>query len=96
MPKIYIKNKDITIETSPIVSVLNTLMRFGVAIQHKCGGKALCGTCRYRVIEGMDKIRPMQEREKLRLEAAGHPEGYRLACQTYIFGDIVIELPDYQ
>jgi len=89
---IRIVNTGETVRASAAVSILNTLMREGVAIQHVCGGKAQCGTCRFRVVEGARYLSPITERERVRLAALGNPEHVRLACQTHTFGDIAIEI----
>ncbi|HAE20927.1 MAG TPA: ferredoxin [Spirochaetaceae bacterium] len=70
------------LETSPAYSLLIALQRAGVAHRHDCGGKALCGTCRVRVLAG--RLSPMGERERLRLQAVGESlDGtVRLACQA--------------
>ena len=91
--RITIANDGRTIETSAAISILNTLMREVVSIQHVCGGKAQCGTCRVRIVEGAQFLSPMLEREKTRLAATDAPPDYRLACQTYVFGNVTIEIP---
>jgi ferredoxin len=83
------------VQTSAAVSILNTLQREGVQIKHVCGGKAICGTCRFKVIEGEEYLSPVREREAIRLKALGNPEKVRLACQTFTFGDISIEIVLY-
>jgi adenylate cyclase len=69
-----------TIEVSPAFSILIAAQRAGAALRHDCGGKALCGTCRVRVISGT--LSPVLERERLRLDAVGAGPGVRLACQA--------------
>jgi ferredoxin len=82
------------VETSPTVSLLNALVRAGVRIRHDCGGKALCGTCRVRVVSGAGALSPVGERERERLDAVGASAGERLACQAHAFRDVEIELPE--
>lgn len=93
MATITIRNKGMSVTSSAAVSILNALLRDGVAINHVCGGKAQCGTCRIQIVEGDTNLNPMNERERIRLAAIGNPPGTRLACQTYAFGDIVIDVP---
>ena len=81
------------IEATPAVSLLNILLREGIKINHLCGGKALCVTCRVTVREGMRNLSPVSGREQARLEAAKAKPGQRLACQAYIKGDISISIP---
>ena len=86
------------VETGPVFSVLNALLRFGVPVRHDCGGKALCGTCRFRVVRGASALSPRYARESERLAAIAEAgelpaDGeYRLACQAHTAGNIEIEL----
>ncbi len=73
------------------VSILNTLLRNGHSIMHRCGGKAQCGTCRIKIVEGAKMNRPGPA-EITRLGENVLKEGYRLACQSYAWGDLVIEI----
>jgi adenylate cyclase len=83
-------------EGSPAVSILNVLLRNGVAVSHLCGGKAVCGTCRIRILEGVKNLSPMGEAERVRLlhgrQDGTLPENVRLACQTYARGDVTIQV----
>lgn len=81
-------------ETTPIVSVLNALTKEGMRLRHDCGGKALCGTCRVRVVSGASGLSPVGERERIRLSAVGAASDERLACQAYAFRDVEIEIPE--
>ena len=92
MAGILVKNTGQVIETSAAISVLNSLMRNGVQIKHVCGGKAQCGTCRYKVLKGAEFLSPIRPSERIRLDALGNPENVRLGCQSYTFGDIEIEI----
>ena len=93
MPLITVSGTDYVIEASPAVSLLNTLLQAGVKISHLCGGKAVCGTCRVSVIKGAGNLSPVKEAERKRLEAVKAKPDQRLACQTYVKGDIEIRIP---
>lgn len=92
MAKITIVNDDRVIEGSAAISLLNTLLRAGVRIDHRCGGRAQCGTCRLRIVSGADRLSPIREREAAKLAKFGNKSDLRLACQTYAFGDVTIEI----
>jgi len=69
--------------------VMEAAGRAGIILQSPCGGKGTCGKCRVRLInpatesdEGTDGIPDELVRD-----------GYRLACQTHVTEDIVIEIP---
>jgi adenylate cyclase len=92
MASITITNTGATIPASPAVSILNNLLQAGVAISHVCGGKALCGTCRCKIVSGIEYMSPKTEKEKTRLKAFGNPDNIRLACQSYTYGDITLTI----
>ena len=92
MPEITIKNTGRTVETNAAVSILNSLMRNAVPVMHQCGGKAVCGTCRIRIISGAEYLNPKNEREQTRLAAMKAGPDVRLACQTYTRGNVEIEI----
>ncbi len=76
----------------------------GVDIEGVCGEKAICGTCKVRIEEGSfekygitstrDNLSPMGPTERKFFNLQQEEEGYRLACQTKILGDIVIFVPE--
>ena len=93
MARIRILGSGGEIETNPARSLLNSILAAGKSVRHDCGGKALCGTCAVRIIEGMKGLSPVAPLEAGRLEAAGRGEGYRLACQARASRDVIIEIP---
>lgn len=76
----------------------------GVDIEGVCGEKAICGTCKVRIEEGnfekygitstRDNLSPMGPTERKFFNLQQEEEGYRLACQTKIMGDVVIFVPE--
>jgi ferredoxin len=94
MPSLRIEDADgLTHElaASPAYSLLIALQRAGIGHRHDCGGKALCGTCRVRVVSG--RLSPMGERERQRLAAVGESldGSVRLACQARPGGALVLK-----
>jgi ferredoxin len=97
MPRIRIHGEPSVFECNLTTSVLNVLLRNGFPIHTLCGGRASCGRDLIRVREGAQFFSPRREMEKRRLAslaAAGEPSGddIRLACQSYVRGDVVIEV----
>jgi ferredoxin len=82
------------VDTNPVISLLNTLLAAGKNLRHDCGGKALCGTCAVRIVEGMKGLSPVAPLEAGRLAATGRDESFRLACQARVSRDVTIEIPD--
>jgi len=89
---IRIKGREGTIASSPAISILNLLQRNGIPIQTICGGRAQCGRCVIRILEGGEWMNKSNQREVIRLRALNAGEDMRLACQSYTRGDIEIEI----
>jgi ferredoxin len=96
-PRISIYGTSHVFEGSLTISILNTLLRNGFPIQTICGGKAQCGRDIIRIRSGDRFFSPRRDREtKLlaQLASRGEPSGpdIRLACQSYVRGDVEIEV----
>jgi ferredoxin len=92
MARIYVRNTGQSIETDLVTSILVSLQREGVPIQSVCGGRAQCGRCAIRVLQGSQFLTRKSAVEAVRLEAIGADSYARLACQAHIRGDVEIEV----
>jgi ferredoxin len=97
MPRIRILGRPDVFECNLTTSVLNVLLRNRFPIDTLCGGRASCGRDLIRISEGAEFFSPRREMELRRLASlakAGEPSGddIRLACQSYVRGDVVIEV----
>ncbi len=68
------------------------------ALQHiqsysKCGGKAVCGRCRVKILTGQEHCNKPVAEEKIILNPELLEQGWRLACQLYSLKDISIYTP---
>ena len=84
-----------TLDDKPVtVSVpTNTLLAdaahlAGIDIGQPCGGQGRCGRCAVQVTEGT-----VRRRSTLRLSPMDIEQGYALACQTVVEGDVAIYVP---
>lgn len=76
----------------------------GVDLEGICGEKATCGKCKVRIEEGFfekygitsgrEHLSPMGEADRKFFNAQQEHDGYRLACQARIQGDIVVFVPE--
>lgn len=94
MPEIRIANRGISLIVNPAFSLLNNYLMQNIPIQTLCGGKAACGRCRFRVIDGASSLSPVRPAEIARLGEALIAAGWRLSCQTHAMRDVTIELPE--
>lgn len=60
----------------------------GVEIGQPCGGQGRCGRCAVQVTSG-----EVRRRSSLRLSAEDIAQGFALACQSVIEGDITVIIP---
>jgi len=70
--------------------LLEAAAQAGLILQTPCGGGGKCGKCKVRVVAGICKPSancvPVLGRENVE-------NGYRLACQAKVGGDLTIEIP---
>jgi len=77
---------------------------FGASINKfaNCHGFGQCGTCRVKIVKGMENASPMKAIEKFKfycpipepmatLAYIGNEETMRLACQVKVHGDMEVE-----
>jgi len=60
----------------------------GIEINQPCGGQGRCGLCAVQVTSGQ-----VRRRSTMRLSAEDVEQGYALACQTVVEGDISVVVP---
>ena len=85
-------------------SILEAARTLGVGIEAACGGARVCGKCRVIVEEGnfdklgvksaADHLSPVGEAENKFLTAEELARGYRLACNAFLSGDLVVTVPE--
>ena len=70
-------------------TVLAAAEAAGVYVNSICGGDGLCGKCRVIVREGEVRSKPtaLLDRDEIR-------DGYILACETHVLGNLRVEVPE--
>ena len=58
-------------------------------IPFKCGG-GLCGTCKCRIEQGIENTDAIKPKERKHLRPEDFEAGYRMACQTFVLGDVAV------
>ena len=85
MPTVTIQPSGKTFEAPAGSSILAAILAAGEAIQHKCDGKAECGSCHLFVQEGRKSISRIQRAENEKLDSIpGVGSKSRLACQALL------------
>lgn len=85
----FITNDHKVVTTSEDANLLRVSLREKGGIPFKCGG-GLCGTCKCRIEEGLEHTDAVKKKEEKLLSAEEIAQGYRLACQTFLKGDVKV------
>lgn len=72
--------------------LINYLNKHDIYVPSSCGGKAICGYCRVKVLKGGGPILPTEDPFLSREDKLSN---VRLACQIKVKSDIEIYIPDY-
>ena len=86
---VHFKPDDVTAEANPGDNLLELAQESGVVINASCGGEGLCGKCRIIVDAGK-----VEDLPGVKLDAGEIAQGFRLACQCRIKGDLVVTVPE--
>jgi uncharacterized 2Fe-2S/4Fe-4S cluster protein (DUF4445 family) len=78
--------KPVRVPTGTLLSEAARLA--GVEIGQPCGGQGRCGRCAVQVTNGS-----VRRRSTLRLAPEDIEQGFALACQSVVEGDITVSLP---
>ncbi|MBL0945094.1 MAG: 2Fe-2S iron-sulfur cluster binding domain-containing protein [Hydrogenophaga sp.] len=85
----FISNAGKQVSAPENSNLLRVSLREKGGIPFKCGG-GLCGTCKCRIEEGLANTDDVKAKERKHLSEADLAAGYRMACQTFVKGDIAV------
>ncbi|MBI2095941.1 MAG: 2Fe-2S iron-sulfur cluster binding domain-containing protein [Candidatus Omnitrophica bacterium] len=94
MPKLMFRDKKVTVEIAPGVSILDAALEHGVGLYHTCGGNCSCSTCCVVVLKGAENLSAMEPPEAEILDSFDLKPPYRLGCQAQVMGgEVEVEIP---
>jgi ferredoxin len=70
-------------------NLLRVSLREQGGIPFKCGG-GLCGTCKCKIEKGIEQTDAVKPKERKHLTDEQLAQGYRMACQTFLNGDVSV------
>jgi uncharacterized 2Fe-2S/4Fe-4S cluster protein (DUF4445 family) len=73
-------------------TILQVAKELGINIRSECGGSGSCGKCKV-IIDVPTNVSNLTDAERKHLTTAEIGEGYRLACQTRIIGNLRVMVP---
>jgi ferredoxin len=85
----FITNNGKTVAAPENSNLLRVSLREQGGIPFKCGG-GLCGTCRCRIESGLEHTDAIKPKERKHLTEEEFRQGYRMACQTFVLGDVSV------
>jgi ferredoxin len=75
-------------------NILDLALKNKIPIDNSCGGSGSCGTCRIRIVQGNEKLAPMNFVEEAMAKAREFSKDERLACQTEPIADLIVFVPN--
>jgi uncharacterized 2Fe-2S/4Fe-4S cluster protein (DUF4445 family) len=82
-------HEPVVVKTGSLLSEAAQLA--GIDLNQPCGGQGRCGRCALQIIEGS-----VRRRSTIRLSEKDLDQGYALACQTVVEGDIRVSVPEQE
>jgi uncharacterized 2Fe-2S/4Fe-4S cluster protein (DUF4445 family) len=86
--RVLFKPDEMAVSVERGTKVLDAAVKAGVDLNSSCGGKGTCKKCKV-IVEG-----PTETDSKSKIDQEMMDKGYRLACQTYVAGDIMVFVPE--
>lgn len=83
----FVTNDELTVTAPANSNLLRVSLREKGGIPFKCGG-GVCGTCKCRIESGLEHTDVIKPKERRHLTDAQFAQGWRMACQTFVNGDI--------
>jgi len=85
----FVTNDNKVVSVAEKANLLRTSIREKGGIPFKCGA-GICGTCKCKIEKGLENTDPIKDRERNHLSAAEFAAGHRMACQTFVQGDVSV------
>ncbi len=89
--KVVFSPLNVSVSVLPGGSLMDLSRKAGIDLVSLCGGSGKCGRCKVLVAEG--KTGPVACREQAVLTEMELDKGFRLACQVFPEGDLVVAIP---
>ena len=85
----FINNGERKVGAAANSNLLRISLREQGGIPFKCGG-GVCGTCKCRIELGRENTDAVKPKERKHLSEEQLAQGWRMACQTFVNGDIAV------
>lgn len=85
----FLTNNGKVVDAPAASNLLRISLREKGGIPFKCGA-GLCGTCRCKIEKGIEHTDAVKARERNHLTDEQLEAGHRMACQTFVNGDVSV------
>lgn len=75
-------------------NLLQAGMKNRILIRNRCGGKGSCTACKVLLLTKEALISSPSPQEIRMITEEDLAQGYRLACQTRVYGPVVVAIPE--
>jgi ferredoxin len=86
---VFVTNGMKAVQAPERSNLLRISLREQAGIPFKCGG-GICGTCRCHIDVGLENTDAVKPKERRHLTDTDLANGYRMACQTFVTGNISV------
>ena len=87
--KVHFVPDDIEVSVEEGENLLNVAANAGVYIHAFCGGEGVCGKCKVKIEQG-----DVAATQATQLKSSEIEQGFRLACQSKVMSDLVVQIPE--
>ncbi len=87
---VVVEDRGLVVEVERGCLLNKALEQAGVELEGQCGGRGACSQCEVKI--SGETVTPPTRAELRRLGERKRLQGYRLACQTRVLGDIAIQI----
>lgn len=85
----FVNSGNKTVQAHENCNLLRESIRAQGGIPFKCGA-GICGTCRCHIDEGLENTDRIKPNERRHLKPEEFEAGYRMACQTFLTGNVKV------
>ena len=85
----FVTNNGKVVSAAENSNLLRVSLREKGGIPFKCGA-GLCGTCKCKIEQGVEHTDAIKDKERKHLSDDDFAAGYRMACQTFVSGDVSV------
>ncbi len=92
--KIEFQPKGKTVSVNKGENILQSALKNRIAIRNRCNGNGTCTTCKVKIATASPLVSLPSAQEMKMLSEQALAEGYRLACQTRVYGPLLVQVPE--